>query len=190
MAQNKGYGFLGKLPDTVKPRTQADTNPQSGDDAWCTTAMIAGAFNHCAAVMAANMLLCLEKIPESDRRRIAKESYALIGPGPVFRGGRSAERFLASKGLCVRTRPVLTVGSAMHAIEHMEPCALLVHGKGIRDWHWITAFGFVRTADGRIFLRAADGWSSRPMYFLNGAGSRLVFGTSFRTLEDGARKSR
>lgn len=141
--------------------------------------MVPEARNHCAAVMAANLVLTL-CCPDRPHCSVANEAYHVIGPGPIVRGLRYAKAFLRQEGYIARVKRIVSPGALCAALAAGRPAALLVTGPSIcMDWHWIVACGFTRLEDGRIFWHIADGWHETTRYFVQGQGSRWILGGTF-----------
>ena len=178
MAQ--GYEFLARRPDHKDILEEVclflGDAPQ-----WFTTREVVGATNHCGAVMAANMRLCLLEPPSAQRSSILQAAYSAIGNGPVVRGIQRTRMFLASQGIDAHVVHAMCLRSITWYLSMRRPCALLVLGSSLSAWHWVVAYGYVVMRDGTRFLQIADGWNSRPRYFRNRAGSRIVSGAAFFT---------
>lgn len=172
------YGFLRQLPDGLCVASSIQVCGCTGPP-WCTTSMVPAAQNHCAAVMAANILLMLGCRPVR-LERLAGEAYKAIGPGPIANGLRHSRQFMAHQGMNVRTVPCLTVHSLERALRENRPAALLVVGPRLRtDWHWVAAFGMILAEDGRTFFEIADGWHPETRFYPRTGASRRIFAGSF-----------
>lgn len=179
MQTDNTYGFLTNLPPETREEYTVQV-PMCGVPPWCTTAMVGGARNHCASVMAANMLLMLQgwagPVPA-----LAAQAYERIGPGPIARGLACAAAFLQSNGVRTVMRRVCSQQALAAELQLGRPAALLVVGPRMhRDWHWVAVCGFTRLEDKRIFWHIADGWHESTRFFMQGRGSRWIMGGAFR----------
>lgn len=177
---DSSYGFTKDLPEGAEPAAvlRVGTVPAPP---WCTTGMVRDAKNHCAAILAANLLLCLSGGERPIRREeAARLAYSSIGPGPIVRGIAIARHFLSENGIAVRSRHVATFPGIRRQFSAGRPVALLLVGPDVRtQWHWVLACGVTITQDGAKYLHIADGWNTDTRFFRNGVGSRCVAAASF-----------
>ena len=177
------YGFLTEadLPDT--DIYEDILLPVSGIRFATTGDFAAVARNHCGAVCASNVLLCLGGGRSSDS--IFSVMHKMIGNGPVFSLNRGIKKGARVLGSVIFSERASSRRDIISAIDRGMPAALLL-SNSLFDWHWVLCVGYRRypvSVGGNIYLRLVNSWQDSPdTFYLPGKGSRILSGRAFSAL--------
>ena len=205
------YGFLAAqdLPETdifderILPDAKTMRFATTGDYSQI-------AKNHCGAVCASNVLLCLgggtdlhrapasakgtlsaEDLPEQSeqsllRNRVFSIMHRLMGNGPVFTLNGSIKKGARDLGFLILSERASSRPDIIRSIDNGKPVALML-ANGIFDWHWVLCVGYRRyplAYGGKTYLRLANSWSPEAdVFYVPGEGARILSGRAYYTVQ-------
>lgn len=185
-----GYGFI---PSSSLPMGSYNYNTVTGatQTNWVSTSMFnfMGAYDHCGATTITNLALLFKTRGYSNALRnnniyaTFAAIYDICGEGAqAFIAGDAADYF-DEQGYDLDYYDTGSIWDYMDAIDHDDPCGLLLCASFFSDWHWVLGVGYRYYPNTMsCYMRVNTNWGTGidNYYLPSFDGALWISGTAYR----------